>query len=75
MIDFLRILGTLSVVGGMFGIFEYGFIDYGAGVTEPNVYVISIFAASALVSFGLFWGLAEIIYNLREINKNLEEGD
>lgn len=76
MVGFMQFLGILSILGGMMGVFEFGYIDYGSGIMQANPYLIGVYVASGLVGFGIFWGLAEIIANLRKINENLkEEGD
>jgi membrane-bound ClpP family serine protease len=76
MVGFLQFLGILSVLGGMLGVFEFGYIDYGSGIMEANPYLIGVYIASALVGFGLFWALAAIIDNLKKINEKLKkEGD
>lgn len=75
MVGFMQFLGILSIIGGMVGVFEFGYIDYGAGVMQANPYLIGVYIASGLVGFGLFWALAAIIDNLKKINDNLKEGD
>lgn len=75
MVGFLRFLGILSVVGGFLGLAYFSQINVGYGVMRMNPFIIASFIVSGLVSLGLFWGLAEMIENLQQINKKLDKKD
>ncbi len=73
MVAFLQGLGILSIIGGFVGVLEFAQIDLGYGATQFNPYIASMFIAGALVSFGIFWGLSTIIYNLQQINEKMDK--
>lgn len=75
MVTFLYALGLLSTLGSLLGIAEFGQVEIYAGVTRTNPYIVAGFIAAALINIGLFWGLAEVIKNLQEINEELSRKD
>ena len=75
MVGFLQFLGVLSIVGGFVGVIEFAQVTNAYGGTSLNPFLAASFLASALISFGIFWGFAEIIAYLKKINENLKEGD
>jgi hypothetical protein len=75
MVGFLRFLGILSVIGSFLGLAYFSQINVGYGVMRMNPFIIASFIGSGLVSLGLFWGLADVIENLQQINKKLSKKD
>jgi hypothetical protein len=73
MVGFLRFLGILSVIGSFLGLAYFSQINLGYGMMRTNPFIISTFIASGLVSLGLFWGLADVIENLQQINKKINK--
>jgi hypothetical protein len=75
MVGFLRFLGIISVFGSFLGLAYLSQINVGYGVMRINPFIIASFIGSGLVSLGLFWGLADVIENLQQINKKLDKKD
>lgn len=73
MVTYLQLLGILSVIGGAVGIFEFAQIDLGYGATQFSPYLVAMIIGGVLVSFGVFWGLATIIYNLQQLNEKMDK--